>query len=214
MTENILCLCAHNDDQIIGAGGTLRKYANQGKVIKTIIFSFGQSSHPHLKTKIIVEKRISESLKSDKIMGGSGIAYLDLREGHFKEDFKRKQIRKHLKKVLKELKPAKIFTHSDDDFHPDHKAIFELVSDMIKKKEINCPVYTFEIWNVIKLKKKRLPKLVEDISETFHNKVEALKAHKSQKATIISLLWNMYFKAMTNGFFYGHKYAEVFYRIN
>lgn len=214
MAENILCLCAHNDDQIIGAGGTLRKYANRGKIIKTIIFSFGKSSHPHLKPKVIVSKRVNESLKSDKIMGGSGIAYLDVREGHFKEDFKRKNIRTHLKKVLKEFKPSKIFTHSDDDFHPDHKAIFELVSDMIKKKEITCAVYTFDIWNIIKLKKKNLPKLVEDISETFHTKVEALKAHKSQKATIISLMWNMYLKAITNGFFYRCKYAEVFYKIN
>ena len=214
MPENILCLCAHNDDQIIGAGGALRKYANRGALIKTIIFSFGQSSHPHLKPKIIVEKRITESLQSDKIIGGSGVAYLDVREGHFREDFKRKKIKKHLLKVIKTLKPSKIFTHSDDDFHPDHKAIFLLVFEMIKKKEIKCPVYTFEIWNIIKLKKKRLPKLVEDISETFQTKIDALKAHKSQKATIISLLWTMYLKAITNGFFYGYKYAEVFYKIN
>ena len=214
MAESILCLCAHNDDQIIGAGGSLRKYANQGKIIKTIIFSFGQSSHPHLKTKVIVDKRVGESLKADKILGGSGIAYLNMREGHFKEDFKKKKMKMYLKKVMNELKPTKIFTHSDDDFHPYHKAIFELVSDMIKKKEIACAVYTFEIWNIIKLKKKRLPKLVEDISETFQTKVDALKAHKSQKATILSLMWNIYLKAITNGFFYGCKYADVFYKIN
>lgn len=213
MPEAILCLCAHNDDQIIGAGGTLSNYADNGCIIKTIIFSFGQSSHPHLKPEVIIQKRIAESLKSDKIIGGSGIAYLNLREGHFKEDFKKKNVRKHIKRVLDDFCPAKIFTHSNDDFHPDHKAIFDLVGEMISKRDINCDVYTFEIWNIIKLKKKNLPKLVVDVSNSFSRKINALKAHKSQKATIISLLWNIYLKALFNGFLYGFKYAEVFYKI-
>jgi LmbE family N-acetylglucosaminyl deacetylase len=45
----VLVIVAHNDDHIIGAGGTLAKYAQEGKKVRTIIMSYGESSHPHLK---------------------------------------------------------------------------------------------------------------------------------------------------------------------
>ncbi|MDO8660733.1 MAG: PIG-L family deacetylase, partial [Candidatus Woesearchaeota archaeon] len=83
MPQTILTICAHNDDQIVGAGGTLAKYAAEGKRIRTVICSFGESSHPHLKREIIVERRVKESLRADKILGGSGVAYFGLAEGKF-----------------------------------------------------------------------------------------------------------------------------------
>ena len=68
MKETILAIAAHNDDHLIGAGGTLAKYAAEGKVIKTVICSFGEKSHPHLRKEIIVRRRVAESLKADRIM--------------------------------------------------------------------------------------------------------------------------------------------------
>ena len=69
---DILVLCAHNDDQVIGAGGALLKYAKEGKTFKTIVFSYGEF-HPYLKTRVISKIREKEGIKSDKILKGSGI---------------------------------------------------------------------------------------------------------------------------------------------
>jgi len=57
----ILFLCAHNDDQIVGAGGTIAKYAKEGRKIVTIIFSFGETSMPYLQEKISRRTRVLES---------------------------------------------------------------------------------------------------------------------------------------------------------
>src|SRR3972149_8574498 len=92
MTETILAIGAHNDDHIIGAGGALTKYAEEGMRVRTIICSFGEKSHPHLRKEVIVERRVKESIKADKVMGGAGVAYLGVREGHFEEDFKSRNI--------------------------------------------------------------------------------------------------------------------------
>jgi len=35
--ETILVLAAHNDDQAIGAGGTLAKYAQEGKKVISLL---------------------------------------------------------------------------------------------------------------------------------------------------------------------------------
>lgn len=211
--EMILTLCAHNDDQIIGAGGTMAKYAKQGALTRTIIFSFGESSHPHLKREVIVERRVKESLKADKLMGGKGIAYLGLKEGKFEQEFHDKEIRDKIEWLIKKEKPTKIFTHSSDDPHPDHRAVNKIVRDLLKKKVINCDVYEFPVWNLIKVLRRNSPKLVVDITDTFKIKIKSFAAHTSQKSTIWLLLWNIYLRARLFGLRYKVRYVEVFYKI-
>ena len=211
--ETIMAICAHNDDQIIGAGGTLAKYARAGKRVRTIIFSFGESSHPHFKRKIIVTQRVKESLKSDKMLGGAGIAYFGLKERYFEHDFKKKRIAEKLAWIINHEKPATIFTHSADDPHPDHRATHKLVMELAEKQNLNCDIYSFDIWNIVKMFRRNIPKLIVDITATFSLKIKALKVHKSQKLTMISLLWNIYLKAKFNGLYAGCRYAEVFYKL-
>lgn len=60
-----------------------------------------------------------------------------------------------------------------------------------------------------------MPRLVVDITTTFHKKVKAMDAHKSQThlPLIIPLTWTVYFKAVINGWNNNCKYAEVFDKI-
>ena len=209
--ETILVLAAHNDDQVIGAGGTLAKYVNEGKKFITVVFSYGEKSHPHLKPEIIIEERKKEADACDKILGGSGIIYLNLQEGKFHEEFKKKKIKTKIKNIIKKIKPSKIFTHAIDDPHPDHRAIYRLVEEIIE--DIPCDVYSFDIWNFLKLKHRDKPKLVVDISKTFNKKIDAIKVHKTQSVAIASQLLKIYLKDFTNGFNNNCKYAEVFVKL-
>jgi LmbE family N-acetylglucosaminyl deacetylase len=214
MTKTVLIFCAHNDDQIIGAGGTLINYVKKGMAFKTIIFAFGRSSHPHLKEDVIVKTRVEESLRSDNIMGGSGIAYLGLKEGKFPPEFKSKRIKEKIKWIIEKEKPVMVFTHSVDDPHPDHRAVHNLIKDIVEELPFHVPTYTFDVWNIWSVKRHQQPKMVVDITNSFQTKIKALEMHKSQKAAVWTLGWNIYLRAMTSGWDYGYKYAEVFYRIN
>ncbi len=213
--EKILVLCAHNDDQIIGCGGTFVKYVNEGKVVKTVVFSFGESSHPHYKPEIIKKERVKEAIESDKVLGGAKITFLGLKDAHFKQDIKEKNIKEKIIKIIRKEKPTKIFTHSDDDFHPDHNEVYFLVKELVDEGKIHCDVYLFDVWNVIKLKKRNLPKMVVDISDTYKTKVKALQEHKTQYNLpgIIGLRWKMFINAVIQGWNHGYKYAEVFYKL-
>ena len=213
MSETILTIAAHNDDQIIGAGGTLAKYAAEGKRIRTVIMSYGESSHPHLKREVIVKTRIGESFRADKILGGKGVVYLDLKEGSFPQQFHDLGIEDKLLDIIRREKPVMIFTHGIDDFHPDHKAIYKLIDRMISEGKISCPVYSFDVWSVLRFRRRNDPRMVVDVSSTFTQKVKSLLAHESQKVAIGMLLWKMILKDWFNGLVYGHRYAEVFYRL-
>lgn len=213
MTETILAIGAHNDDHIIGAGGALAKYAKEGKRVRTIICSFGEKSHPHLKKEVIIQRRVQESLKADKVMGCAGVAYLGVREGHFDEDFRKRDIAEKLAWIIKKEKPSKIFTHGIDDFHPDHRAVYNLVMHLAEQKKIKCPIYSFEVWSLVKFRNRNLPRLVVDISSTFNTKIKAFLVHESQTATIWLLLWKLILKDWLSGIIHSYKYAEVFYRL-
>ena len=217
MKRTILSLAAHNDDHLIGAGGALVKYAREGKRVRTVVFSYGEKSHPYLRKAVIRKRRVGESLQADKIMGGAGVVYLGLREGNLVEDFKKKNIAKKLAQIIKKEKPVKIFTHGIDDVHPDHRAVYRLVMELIETKVITCPVYSFEIWSLMKLRQRNLPRLVVDTSKTFTTKMRAFLVHKSQlQAWMLGmwmLLWKLIVKDWLSGLLHGYTYAEVFYRL-
>jgi len=211
--EAIVVFCAHNDDQIVGAGGTLAKYADEGKDFYTVIFSYGESSHPHLKNHITKSMRIKEAAKSDQILGGKAIYYFGLREGKFPKDIKEKRVKQGIKNMIKSKKPLKIFTHSKDDPHPDHRAVNKTVRAVLEEIDYRGDVYSFDVWNPVNIRERHKPKLVVDVSKTFNKKIEAFKAHKSQKPALITLTWSLYFRAMINGLQNRCRYAEVFYKI-
>ena len=118
-----------------------------------------------------------------------------------------------LKRIILKNKPSKILTHSVDDPHPDHRAVYNTVAKIVDKISYKGELYSFEIWNPFNLKKREKPKLVVDISSTFDKKIKAIKLHKSQKISVISLLWNIYRKDFFNGLSNSCRYAEVFYKI-
>ena len=59
--ETIIVMSAHSDDFVIGAGGTIAEYIKQGKKVISIVFSYGEKSHPWLKEKVVQKFRIQET---------------------------------------------------------------------------------------------------------------------------------------------------------
>jgi LmbE family N-acetylglucosaminyl deacetylase len=213
MKDSVICFCAHNDDQIIGAGGTLTKYAAEGKDVTSIVFSYGEQSHPHLRTRVTVQMRVKESHRAAKILGGQHTLYLGLKEGNFSEEFEKKNLASRLKKILTEKKPSKIFTHSVDDPHPDHRAVYSIITELLDGIRYKGSVYSFDVWNPINILKRNKPRLIVDVSSTFRRKIRAMEAHESQKLARMSLWWNLYLKGYYNGLQNRVRYAEVFYKI-
>ena len=179
MKENILVFCAHSDDQILGLGGTIAKYSKQKKKVFTIIFSYGESGLLWLKPEVAIKTRVEESREADKLIGGAGVAFFGLKEGKFLED--PKETKKKIKKIIKLKKPLRIFIHHHDDPHPDHRAVNKSVMEALEELKYKCEIFSFDIWNPFTIRKTHLPRLYEDIDDTFKLKVEAIKLFKSQR---------------------------------
>ena len=211
--EKILFLCAHNDDQVIGAGGTIAKYVKEGKGVYTVIFSHGEKSHPWIKPEHIIKERIKEANACNNVLGGEDIIFLDLKEGHYLKDYEETDLKKRLVKIIRDIRPSKIFCHGIDDPHPDHQAVYKITNDLIETIKFKGDVYMYDVWTPLNFRKTNQPKMVVDITKTFKTKIKAFRTHKSQKMTILSLLWSIYVRALMNGINNNCKYAEVFHKL-
>lgn len=214
MANTVLVICAHNDDSIVGAGGTLAKYARENKKIRTVVFSYGELINFAIKKELAIKRRVNESFDSDKVIGGGGITYLGITEGRFEEQSRRLDLKEKLRKIIKKEKPEKIFTHSVNDPHRDHKIVYKIILDLIKEKAIKCDVYSFDVWNIINIFQRDKPKLVVDITDTFKKKIQAIRLHRSQDLFVVKpFILKLFLKDLTNGFNNNCRFAEVFNKI-
>lgn len=212
-SEYVLVLCAHSDDQIFGAGGTLAKYAEEGKKVIIVVFSYGEKSHPWLKKRVSVKIRVKESHEAAKIIKADETIFLGLEETKFPAEIENKNIGSRIRRLMEKYRPAKIFTHSPDDPLPDHSDLSGFVIGLCEKMNYAGELYSFDVWNPVKIRQRDLPKLYVDITGTFKTKLEALKCFESQKMAMISLLWSVYVRAIINGFKSKHRFAERFHKI-
>ncbi len=210
----ILVFCAHPDDEIFGVGGTIAKYAKEGKETVTVICSDGESSHPWLKEEYKIRMRREESTKAGNIVKAKETIFLGLRDGKLNKDMNTRGNLLRIKEIIKKEKPKKIFTHSIDDPHPDHRGVFRAVKKALSKPQYRGALYSFEIWNIANLKKRHLPKMYVDISKTMPLKIKALKMFRSQIGSLIPLLPAVYVKSFFAGLHAHCKYAEVFYKVD
>jgi LmbE family N-acetylglucosaminyl deacetylase len=213
-SKPVFIICAHSDDEILGPGGTIAKYSKEGIDVHTFIMSYGEMSHPWMIENHTIKTRVKEAQNADKVIGGKSVTFLGLREGNFIKQAKEKKIMSRLRKRIMELNPSKILTHSLNDPLPDHRAVLEIVKKTISKLKKKPDVYSFAIWNPISIKKRNRPKLIVDISQTYHLKVKALMCFKSQKLSIYQLLPSVTIQNFLAGIHNGKRFVETFYKVD
>ncbi|MBT4805532.1 PIG-L family deacetylase [Candidatus Woesearchaeota archaeon] len=209
--ESIIVFGSHSDDFVIGAGGAIANYAQDGKKVTSIVFSHGEKSHPWLKEKVVQDMRSKEALEASDLLGCKTDIY-DLGEMKFLEHYQERGLEKELLKKINKEKPTKIFTHSIEDPHPDHKAVYQITLDLYEKLDFKPELYVYSVWNPVSFKT-NWPSLYVNITKTFSLKLKALKSFRSQKVHVAYPFLLLLFRAIKNGFKIRTLFAEKFFRI-
>lgn len=211
-----LVIGAHSDDQALGAGGTIAKLSEEGGDVHTLILSDGEQSHPHLDPDEVRKMRRGESRAANQILGAT-TSFVGITEGQFREE--EGLALKHIKKALTKYNPDIVFTHSPDDFHPDHRATYDLVTAAYDDVDsVTTDVFVFDIWTVWNTKKRGWPRYYVGIDDYYPDKIEALHEFTSQidifSHTILNhyVYLKQYVTAAMNGFRTDEAFAELFYK--
>jgi LmbE family N-acetylglucosaminyl deacetylase len=207
---------AHPDDEVIGCGATIAKYAEEGEEVIVVIFSYGQSKfwyklmHPDslLNEKEIITKRIKETKEASEILGVKNIHFLGLTEFKFKKQ--EEQAKKAINEIIKKHKPRIIIYHSVRDAHDDHLFVNKIMKKIISKLSYKPRQLRFQVnlWDFFSQEKTCY---LVDVSKTFKKKMKALKKFKSQSKLIKLMLPLIRLKSAFYGKKVGYKHTECFY---
>ena len=197
---------AHSDDFVIGAGGYIAQHPKQ---THCVVFSMGEMSHPWLKPEEIKKIRRNETYQAAKILRTSVTPY-DLTENNFLNE--NEDLINETVAWIEKHKPPRMFTHSNEDPHPDHRAVHHTSMQIASKLSYDIEVYTFSIWNPTEFNQ-QYPALYVDIKHTYQRKVKSMQAFPSQKVALYTLALLILYRAIASGLRSRYWLAEKFYRI-
>ena len=187
--NKILVIAAHPDDELLGLGGTIRKFVNNGDIVDCIILGEGMTSRKDIREDT-EENEISslheDAQKAGKIIGFRKIYFENIPDNRF-DSVDLLDIIKVIERHVEELKPDVIYTHHHGDRNIDHKITYEAVLTACRPVGDYSvqEIYTFETpssteWDFTYGDNSFAPNVFEDITETIQEKVDAMACYKTE----------------------------------
>lgn len=175
----ILIFAPHNDDEVLGAGGTLSKFADQGNDVFVCEVTSGEN-------KVIVDKIKSEALKAHAIIGVKQTFFLDLPVVAINQ-VPVSEINEKMLEIVKIVDPEIAFIPHKGDIHTDHVEVAK--SAMVALRPVTAPnlkaIYAYETlseteWNIPSVENAFIPNVWSDITNYLEIKLQAMNCYQTQ----------------------------------
>lgn len=191
----IAVIVAHPDDEAFFMSGTIAKYARRGHDIYLLCTTKGEEGEQHKGQDVrqVHEIREEELLASAKILGVKQVFFLGFRDGTLSNNLYHK-LADSITEILEKIKPELIITIEPRGIsgHIDHVTISMVSSYVFEKlpfvkkimyfcfpEEMRNGFESYYIYFPPGYKKEDINK-VEDVSEVWEQKLQAIHCHKSQ----------------------------------
>lgn len=175
----VLVFAPHNDDEILGVGGTMARYISSGAEV--YVCEVTASLVEEYKKKLQ-----GEALNAHKALGVKETFFLNLTVVELPHEGIRR-FTGAVSEVVKKVSPDVVYLPFYGDMHTDHTAVANAV--MVAVRPLVAPsvkaVYMYETlsetgWNYPTADKAFIPNVYVDITEYFEQKMNAMKAYASQ----------------------------------
>lgn len=188
MTQSILILCAHPDDEILGCGGTIAKLVDQGATVHVAFLADGVFSREGEAVVRQEELRIRRAAaqKACGILGVKSVSFGEFPDNRM-DTVALLDITKALEKLIAEYKPEVVFTHHAGDVNIDHRRMHDATVTACRPQR-GHPVKTllcFEVpssteWQLPGSAPVFAPNWFVDISGTLDRKLAALDIYAAE----------------------------------
>jgi LmbE family N-acetylglucosaminyl deacetylase len=198
MTNTILAISSHPDDETFGSGATLTKHAKAGINTETLCLTCNPTN------------RKPEFEKATTILGAKPTLWMD------KTVEQNPALIKRIADLINVKRPRVVITHVPFDYHREHKTCYSLVKEAIEWAA-HTTMYE-DAWKVERLLLMEVntlipsPSVLVDISSVFDVKMKAIEQYTTQLA---KFPWGYYQrvnqkKAELRGAQCNVEYAEAF----
>lgn len=171
----LLVLSPHQDDDVIGCGGTIKKHLQAGAVVKVVFMTDGRYGNSDVEPVELAEIRRQEAKESLASLGCTDAQFFknpDMGLGCDSPNIYR------LNAVLRDFHPSAILVPSFGDGPPDHYNTSKILAYALMEYDEDVDIYTYEVWQTL------VPTVVVDISDVIDEKLKAIGYHRSQVAVM------------------------------
>ena len=195
---NVLVIVAHPDDEVLGMGGTILKHAIQGDTITVVYMATGITSRRgskyqnvssyeiNKKQELNMENQIKElrkdAKKACKLLKVKKNIFFDFPDNEM-DTVPLLKIIKTIEKLVREIKPDRIYTSHYGDLNIDHRIVFEATLTACRPvglpvKEIIC----FEILSSTEwaFPYRFKPNYFVNIKNELDKKIKSMQAYKNE----------------------------------
>ncbi len=146
MNDVILVVAAHPDDEALGCGGTIAKYALEGAKIHVLFLADGVSARTGEQQAENFDARLEAAYAAANILGVTSVSSLGLPDNRL-DSLPLLDITQCIETKIAELGPSTVLTHWDKDLNIDHQIAFRSVMTACRPLPSGpvCRIMSFEV---------------------------------------------------------------------
>jgi LmbE family N-acetylglucosaminyl deacetylase len=182
VTERVLVVAAHPDDEALGCGGTMARHALAGDSVDVVFMADGVFS----RTTAGLDARRDSALKACGILGASAPTFFEFPDQKL-ETVGFLEIVQAIEPIIARLQPTVIYTHHGGDLNLDHRIVHQAVMTAMRPMPASTyrAIYAFEVassteWASSAIGEAFRPDHFVDINATIDRKFEALQAYAQE----------------------------------
>lgn len=181
MTERILVVAAHPDDEILGIGGTAARHADEGADVHVLIVAEGATSRNPDATEELHHLRQAAAAAA-AILGTRPPRFAGLPDNRM-DSLDLLDIVKRVEEVVDDVRPRLVYTHHGGDLNVDHVLTHRAVLTACRPLPGSTVdgIFTFETVSSTEWAPEAAaqfhPQHFVDVTDTLERKLEALRAY-------------------------------------
>lgn len=184
MTEHILVVAAHSDDEALGCGGTIARHVANGDSAFVVYLADGVSARHEAGCEALAE-RTAASEEARQVLGIERAWALGFPDNRL-DTIPLLDVVQALENVLDEVRPHRVYTHHRGDLNVDHRIAHQAVLTACRPlpgASVKA-IYGFEVvsateWNAPGGQAFE-PNVFVDITAYVDTKMRALEAYQSE----------------------------------
>lgn len=185
----VLVVAAHPDDEVLGCGGTIAKYALEGRPVHVLLLADGESSRESSKDLgfgELIKTRNSSAEKAAELLGVSSLKICGFPDNRL-DSVDILDLVKVIEQSIRDILPGTVFAHHYGDVNVDHRRVHEGVLAACRPQPGHCvkELFFFEIpssteWRTPNSATAFVPNYFVNIEKFIDSKKEALMAYATE----------------------------------
>lgn len=180
---NILVIAPHADDEILGVGGTMAKYIDEGSNVYVCVVT--RPKEPVFKDELLDIIR-NETASAHGYLSVSDTYYLDF-PAVMLETVPRYELNAAILNIVERVRPDTVYIPHFGDMQRDHQLVAEAAMVALRprgqhpvKKVLAYETLSETEWNIPHAANAFIPNVYYDISEFMEQKIKAMAYYQSQ----------------------------------